>query len=121
MNTATFVLQTFCLEKKFRDVVAVHDLQLQIRAGEVYGLLGPNGAGKSTTINMICGLLPPDRGEIVFNGIGMDPDDPALRARIGVCPQEIILWPKRTCLKPGQFMAHMVKVPARTAAATGIK
>lgn len=121
MNDARYVLQATHLEKKFGDVVAVHDLELQIRAGEVYGLLGPNGAGKSTTINMLCGLLSPDQGEIVFNGIRMDPDDPAMRARIGVCPQEIVLWPKLTCLEQLQFMAHMYNVPARTAAATSIQ
>lgn len=121
MSDATFVLQATHLKKQFGDVVAVHDLDLHIRAGEVYGLLGPNGAGKSTTINMLCGLLLPDQGEIVFNGIRLDPDDPATRARIGVCPQEIVLWPKLTCLEQLQFMACMYKVPARTAAATSLK
>ncbi len=44
-------------------VVAVHDLDLEVRSGEVYGLLGPNGSGKSTTLKMILGLVTPTRGE----------------------------------------------------------
>lgn len=120
MNAAPIFLRGSRLEKKFGNVVAVHDLELQLRAGEVFGLLGPNGAGNSATVNMICGLLPPDQVELVFNGLSLDPWDPAMRAPIGVCPQEIILWPKLVCLEQLQFMAQMYTVPARTAAATSI-
>jgi ABC-2 type transport system ATP-binding protein len=62
------VLEASHLGKTFRDkgqsVVAVHDLSLQIRAGEIVAFLGPNGAGKTTTIKMIAGLVRPDRGSV---------------------------------------------------------
>ena len=52
------------LTRNFGDLIAVDNLSLEIRKGEIFGLLGPNGAGKTTTINMICGLLPPSGGSI---------------------------------------------------------
>jgi ABC-2 type transport system ATP-binding protein len=121
MNESTSFLQTIQLSKQFGDIQAVNKLDLQIQAGEVFGLLGPNGAGKSTTINMICGLLSPDAGESVFHGVKMDPEDRAMKARIGVCPQEIVLWQKLTCIEPLQFMAQMYNVPARQALENGKK
>ena len=67
-----YMLKTRGLTKRFgrgdqaQDAVA--DVSLHIREGEVYGLLGPNGAGKSTTLKMICGMLRPTAGEILFAG-----------------------------------------------------
>lgn len=67
-----YMLETRGLTKRFgrgdqaQDAVA--DVSLHIREGEVYGLLGPNGAGKSTTLKMICGMLRPTTGEILFAG-----------------------------------------------------
>lgn len=50
-------------------VHAVRDISFQVKTGEIMGLLGPNGAGKSTTIKMICGLIRPDSGKVLVNGI----------------------------------------------------
>ena len=58
------VIQVKNLTKYFKDLKAVDSLSLEIRKGEVFGLLGPNGAGKTTSINMICGLMKPDDGEV---------------------------------------------------------
>jgi len=78
------------LWKSYGETLAVADLSLSIRAGEIHGLLGPNGAGKTTVVKCIVGLLRPDRGEILVNGIktttsesyksliGYLPEDPAL-------------------------------------------
>ena len=67
-----YMLETRGLTKRFgrgdQAQEAVADVSLHIREGEVYGLLGPNGAGKSTTLKMICGMLRPTAGEIVFAG-----------------------------------------------------
>jgi ABC-2 type transport system ATP-binding protein len=71
--------------------VAVDDLSLTIRRGEVFGLLGPNGAGKTTTVNMAIGLLKPDRGEVVLDGSG-PPTRSEVRAKIGVAPQGLALY-----------------------------
>jgi lipooligosaccharide transport system ATP-binding protein len=74
---------------KSGDVVeAVCGIDVDVRRGEAFGFLGPNGAGKSSTMRMIAAVSPVSSGELSI--LGMDPavDGPAIRARIGVCPQE---------------------------------
>ena len=56
------------LKKSYGELVAVKDLSLDVRRGEIFGFLGPNGAGKTTAISMICGLLKKDAGEINIDG-----------------------------------------------------
>ncbi|MFC5730210.1 MULTISPECIES: ABC transporter ATP-binding protein [Nocardioides] len=67
---------------------AVRGIDLDVRKGEAFGFLGPNGAGKSSTMRMIAAVSPVSGGELRI--LGMDPaaDGPAIRARLGVCPQE---------------------------------
>jgi len=69
-------------------VEAVSGIDVDVRRGESFGFLGPNGAGKSSTMRMIAAVSPITSGELSI--LGMDPavDGPAIRARIGVCPQE---------------------------------
>ncbi|WP_306211972.1 ABC transporter ATP-binding protein [Actinoplanes sp. RD1] len=75
------------LVKRFGDFTAVDGIDVEVRAGEAFGFLGPNGAGKSSTMRMIGCVSPPSDGELSI--LGMDPrrDGPAIRARLGVCPQ----------------------------------
>jgi ABC-2 type transport system ATP-binding protein len=56
------------LTKRYGDLFAVHDLDLRVRAGEVYGFLGPNGAGKTTTLRMLLGLVRPTAGRVLLHG-----------------------------------------------------
>lgn len=67
---------------------AVKGIDVEVRPGEAFGFLGPNGAGKSSTMRMIAAVSPVTGGELRI--LGMDPavDGPAIRARLGVCPQE---------------------------------
>jgi ABC-type multidrug transport system ATPase subunit len=90
-------------------ITAVDDLTLDVFEGEVLGFLGPNGAGKTTAINMMCGLLRPDAGEVLLHGapLGADPD---ARARVGLCPQDIVLWDRLTCIEQLQFIGEMYDV-----------
>ncbi len=76
------------LTKRYKDVLAVDALDLDVRAGECFGLLGPNGAGKTTTVEMIEGLLSPDGGEVEVLGLRWGQDERALRQRMGVALQE---------------------------------
>ncbi|MEP0845399.1 MAG: ABC transporter ATP-binding protein [Phycisphaerae bacterium] len=92
--------------KRYGALCAVDDLSLTIRRGEIFGLLGPNGAGKSTTVNMICGLLAPDAGEIRFNGEGA-PSDAAIRRRIGVAPQELAIYLELSAEENVRFFARL--------------
>ena len=61
-------IKTVGLTKKYKDVIAVNHLDLQIKQGELYSLLGVNGAGKATTIKMLSGLIVPTSGEAYLNG-----------------------------------------------------
>ncbi|MDP2623863.1 MAG: ABC transporter ATP-binding protein, partial [Actinomycetota bacterium] len=76
------------LSKRFGELVAVDDIDFQVRPGEVFGFLGPNGAGKSSTMRMIGSVSPVTSGDLRV--LGMDPatDGPRIRARLGVVPQE---------------------------------
>src|SRR4051812_35660642 len=69
-------------------VEAVQGIDIDVRRGEAFGFLGPNGAGKSSTMRMIAAVSPLTGGELRI--LGMDPAEhgPAIRARLGVCPQE---------------------------------
>jgi lipooligosaccharide transport system ATP-binding protein len=81
------------LRKSFRSrdgevVEAVKGIDIEVRRGEAFGFLGPNGAGKSSTMRMIAAVSPVSGGDLRI--LGMDPAEhgPAIRARLGVCPQE---------------------------------
>jgi len=100
-------LQTEHLTKRYGKLIAVDDLSLEVHEGEVFGLLGPNGAGKTTSINMLCGLLKPDSGRVLLHGKTITNGDSAVRARVGVCPQNIVLWNTLTCLEQMQFIGEM--------------
>ncbi len=78
------------------DVEAVRAINLQIRAGEIFGFLGPNGAGKTTTLRMFCTLLPPSSGSATIDGLDVDSNGHEVRKRIGVALQEIGLDPAQT-------------------------
>ncbi len=109
------VLETEGLTKRYGALTAVKDLTLQVYEGEVFGLLGPNGAGKTTSINMMCGLLRPDAGRVTLHGLPVIGGDPDLRARVGVCPQDIVLWERLTCLEQLQFIGQMYGLRGRVA------
>lgn len=74
------------VSRRYGDVLALDQVDLEVRAGELVGLLGPNGAGKSTLISLLVGLRRPTSGRVELNG--GDPRDPASRRQIGVTPQE---------------------------------
>jgi len=85
-----YFVQAASLIKKYGNFNAVNNLNLNIRAGEIYGLLGPNGAGKTTAIKMICGLLKPTAGEIYV--LGKRIPDGSLARFVGYMPQETALY-----------------------------
>ena len=80
------------LHKSFHDFKAVDGVSFTIEKGEIFGLLGPNGAGKTTTIRMLSTVLPSDSGDVVVGGHSLRKDAAAVRALIGVCPQDLALY-----------------------------
>jgi ABC-2 type transport system ATP-binding protein len=115
------VLETEGLTKSYGSLVAVKDLTLQVVEGEVFGFLGPNGAGKTTSINMMCGLLRPDAGHVFVKGVPIREADDQVRSRVGVCPQDIVLWERLTCLEQLQFIGQMYGLGGREARQRGIR
>ena len=72
------------LQKSFGNLVAVHELSFEVRAGEILGMMGPNGAGKTTVFNLLTGNLKPDAGTITFNGEDITHESPAKRCHRGI-------------------------------------
>jgi ABC-2 type transport system ATP-binding protein len=116
---AALALQTRHLTKRFGALTAVADLSLEVQPGEIFGFLGPNGAGKTTSIQMMCGLLRPDAGEVWIDGVPILGGDPAIRSRVGVCPQENVLWEKLTCLEQLEFIGASYGIGSRLARQRG--
>ena len=107
------VLRTENLTRRFGDLLAVDGLSLEVQQGEVFGLLGPNGAGKTTSISMMVGLLAPDAGRTLIRGRPVDAGSVEVRAKVGVCPQEIVVWKELTCLEQLVFVAEMYGIGRR--------
>ncbi|AGB44883.1 ATPase component of uncharacterized ABC-type transporter [Mesorhizobium australicum WSM2073] len=86
------------IRKRFGPVVASDGVSLEIEAGEIHSLLGENGAGKSVLMSMICGMVRPDEGEIVYKGDVVRFNSPreAIRHRIGMVHQHFMLVPNLT-------------------------
>lgn len=70
------------LKKRYGNLVALDDVSFEVKKGETFGLLGPNGAGKTTTIQVLCGLLKPDGGEVELDG-KRDPSLVEVRLSLG--------------------------------------
>ena len=113
------VLQTENLTKRYGSLTAVKELNLEIQRGEIFGLLGPNGAGKTTSINLMCGLLKPDAGRVYIHGKAVNGGDAEVRSRVGVCPQNTILWGKLTPLEQLEFIGEMYGVGRKDARRRG--
>jgi ABC-2 type transport system ATP-binding protein len=90
--------------KAFKGFVAVDNLSLDIRPGELFGLLGPNGAGKTTTIRMITNILRPDAGRIEILGFQAGPET---RDRVGYMPEERGLYPRMVLFEQLLFLAEI--------------
>jgi ABC-2 type transport system ATP-binding protein len=108
------VLKIRDLSKSFGDVTAVNGLSLDVLQGEIFGFLGPNGAGKTTTINMICGLLKSDSGDIWINDLSLAQNFDACKHLIGLCPQNLVIWESLTCLEQLEFMAQLYDVDRKS-------
>jgi ABC-2 type transport system ATP-binding protein len=92
VGTNYIAIQVENLYKSFGDIRAVQGVGFGVQPGEIFGLLGPNGAGKTTTIAMLSTLLRPDEGDAWVMGHSIRRDSPAVKAVLGVVPQEIALY-----------------------------
>lgn len=90
------VIEIKNLVKRYKELVALDHLNLEIKEGEIFGLLGPNGSGKTTTINCILSLLSYDKGEIRVFGQEMKPSSYNLKKNIGVIMQNVAVFEELT-------------------------
>ena len=105
------VIDTRSLRHVFRDVVAVDDVDLAVRAGAVFGLLGPDGAGKSTLIRMLATVLPPDAGEALVFGESTASSARVVTRRIGYMSQRFSMYPDLTIAENLEFFATIRGIP----------
>lgn len=83
-----YAIETKNLTKKYKDIIAVDNLNLQVKEGELISLLGMNGAGKTTTIKMLCCLTRSTSGDAFLNGISVSNNADEVKSLIAVSPQE---------------------------------
>ena len=111
-------ISTVGLTKQFDRHIAVHDVELQVAAGEVYGLIGPNGAGKTTLIRMLAAAEEPTTGEIYINGDRLlrDESNPMLKRRLGYLPDDFPLYDDLTVWDYLDYFARLYRLrePRRT-------
>ena len=100
------ILKADSLEKKFGNLTAVNSISFEVNQGEIFGFLGPNGAGKTTSIKMMSGLLKPDNGTVTIYSNNHN-------NAVGLCPQNIVIWEKLTCMEQLIYMGRMYDIPIK--------
>lgn len=107
------------LRKVYGGKAAVDGLHLTVPAGSFFGFLGPNGAGKSTTIRMLTGLAPATSGSIEILGMRLEQHELEIKRRIGVVPEESLLFDRLTGAEFLEFVGRMYGLPRQTARSRG--
>jgi len=104
------IVHTEHLSRRFGTLVAVQDVSLDVRRGEIFGVLGPNGAGKSTTIRMLCGILDPSGGSGTVVGFDVATEAERIKERIGYMTQRFSLYEDLTVFENLRFYAGLYGV-----------
>ena len=117
------ILETQGLTREFKGFVAVNNVDLQVRRGDIHALIGPNGAGKTTFFNLLTKFLAPTRGRIVYRGTDITHEKPAQTARRGIVrsfqisavfPHMTVLENVRAALQRGLGTSFHVWKPERS-------
>jgi ABC-2 type transport system ATP-binding protein len=106
------IVETDHLSRRFGDLVAVRDVSLRVKRGEIYGVLGPNGAGKSTLIRMLCGILDPTSGRGTVVGFDLARDPERIKEHVGYMTQRFSLYEDLTVQENLDFYAGIYGVPS---------
>ena len=95
------------LSKDYGPLRALDRVSFTVAPGEIFGYLGPNGAGKTTTINILCGLLNRDAGDVAICGLDIVRDTVAVKQRTGVVPEESNLYPEMSCRRNLEYLGEL--------------
>jgi ABC-2 type transport system ATP-binding protein len=106
------VLEVCDVTKRYGALTAVSHVSFAVKPGEVVGYLGPNGSGKSTTVKMLTGLMPPTAGRILFEGVDIQEDLVAHKARVGYVPEEAHVYTYLTGPEYLRLCGRLRGVPA---------
>ena len=107
MDASPSAISVRDLRKVYGNKAAVDGLNLKVPRGCFFGFLGPNGAGKSTTIRMLTGLIPPTSGAIELLGMPMPEHEIEIKQRIGLVPDESLLFDRLTGTEFLEFVGRM--------------
>ena len=97
--------------KRYNEILAVDNVDLTLKPGEIFGLLGPNGSGKSTTLKMLMGLVQPDSGSIRVLGMNVLEDPVAVKQLVGYAPESPRLYEFLTGIEYLDFVGDVYGVP----------
>ena len=103
-------IETSKLTKRFKEKIAVNNIDLKINEGELFALLGTNGAGKTTIIKMLSTLILPTNGEIKINGLDIIKDRQKIKEILNVSPQETAIAPNLSVKENLEFMAGVYQI-----------
>lgn len=106
-DDASPIVSVSNLTKHYGTVAALQDVTFAVRPGEILAYLGPNGAGKTTTINILCGLLRRDSGEVKICGAHIGRDPVAVKRQIGVVPDASNLYPELHCRRNLEYLGEL--------------
>jgi drug efflux transport system ATP-binding protein len=110
-STTPYAVTLRNLEKRFNDFIAVNQVSLDVKRGEIFGFLGPNGAGKSTTIRMLCGILQPSAGSGTVAGFDITTEPERIKENIGYMSQRFSLYEDLTVEENIDFYSGIYKIP----------
>jgi ABC-2 type transport system ATP-binding protein len=99
------------LAKRFSGVAAVDDLSFAVAEGEIFGLVGPDGAGKTTVMRMLAGVMQPDNGHIVIDGVDVVADPERAKRHLSYMPQRFGLYEDLTVDENIRFYADLFEIP----------
>lgn len=109
----TNLIEVKHLEKSYQKKQVIYDISFSIRKGEILCFLGPNGAAKSTTINILCGALSYDQGEILFRNEKIEKNLSSYKEHLGIVPQELALYEDLSAENNIQFFASLYGLKGR--------
>jgi ABC-2 type transport system ATP-binding protein len=110
-SSNSLALKAYRLSKSYGRVVALSDLNLELRRGTIHGLVGPNGAGKSTALRIFCGISQPSRGTVFVSGYDVENEPERAKARVGYLPEDPMGYDALTVREFLRFVARLYDVP----------